>query len=121
MNHLIENRKEIYKRLGKVGDRLRNSVDKAFAERGYRTNTTGAGSLFATHFLEEGQKKISTPEDVNSSDRATEKEYYFSLIAEHGIYFVPGHIGAVSTVHTDSDIDKLISASRDFAKRKRAK
>ncbi|MGA2875370.1 MAG: aspartate aminotransferase family protein [Nitrososphaerales archaeon] len=121
VSNLIETRRETYKRLGKFGERLRNSVDKAFSEHGYRTSTTGAGSLFATHFLTESQKKISSPEDVNVSDRATEKEYYLSLIAKHGIYFIPGHIGAVSTVHSASDIDKLISASLDFAKRKDAK
>jgi len=121
INHLIETRRETYKRLGKFGERLRKSVDKAFSEQGYRTSTTGAGSLFATHFLNESQKKISSPEDVNISDRATEKEYYLSMIAKHGIYFVPGHIGAVSTVHSATDIDKLISASLDFAKRKGAK
>ena len=121
INRLIQDKKEIYSRLGKLGDKLRKSVDKAFAASGYRTCTTGAGSLFATHFLDEGQKSISSPEDVNSSDRATEKKYYFTLIAEHGIYFLPGHIGAVSTVHSSADIDKFVSASISFAKGKRAK
>jgi glutamate-1-semialdehyde 2,1-aminomutase len=116
LNRLIENRRETYKLLGKFGDELRNSVDKALAEGGYRASTTGAGSLFATHFLKDGQRRISTPEDVNLSDRAIEKKYYFSLIAKHGIYFIPGHIGAISTVHTASDIERLVFASFDFAK-----
>jgi len=121
INRLVEDRKEVYGRLEKCGEKLRTSIDKAFIESGYRTNTTGAGSLFATHFLKEDQKSISSPEDVNSSDRATEKEYYFSLIAEHGIYFIPGHIGALSTAHTGSDIEELVSATLDFAKRRNSK
>lgn len=121
ISQLIEDRKQIYKQLGKLGDKVRKSVDKVFAESGFRTHTTGAGSLFATHFLSEGQNSISSPQDVNSSDRASEKEYYFSLIAENGIYFLPGHIGAISTVHTSSDIEKLVSASISFAKGKRMK
>ncbi len=116
LERLVEHKKEIYTHLAKMGEKLRKSVDKTFDEQGYRTHTTGIGSLFATHFLSENQNKITSPSDVNSSDRATEKQYYFSLIAKHGIYFIPGHIGALSTSHSESDISKLVVASREFAK-----
>lgn len=118
LNRLVEEKKTIYPQLERRGAKLRESVDKVFAENGYRTNTTGAGSLFATHFLNERQERISTPEDVNASDRAKEKSYYFSLIAEHGIYFLPGHIGAISTVHTSADLDSFIRATASYAKEK---
>lgn len=118
LRHLIDNKKSIYSRLAKMGDRLRTSVDKIFGENGYRTTTTGIGSLFATHFLSDGQEVLSSPENVDSSNRKLEKEYYFSMIAENNIYFLPGHIGAISTAHSDKDIDELLSASLSFARRK---
>jgi glutamate-1-semialdehyde 2,1-aminomutase len=114
IGRLIERKKEIYGKISKLGKRLRESVDKQFNERGLRTQTTGAGSLFATHFLRSDQQQISSPEDVNSSDRDKEKRYYFYLIAEHGIYFLPGHIGAISTVHNETDIDTFIESSLTF-------
>lgn len=119
LTHLNHERKSIYRRLEKLGEKLRSSLDRTFEEHGYRTKTTGAGSLFATHFLNEGQKDITSPEDVSSSNRKLEKEYYLSMIANHNIYFLPGHIGAISTVHTDTDIDNLISGSRKFARNRR--
>lgn len=115
LRYLMDNKRSIYKRLEKMGKRLRMSVDKMFAENGYRTKTTGLGSLFATHFLRDEQKSIASPEDVIASNSKLEKSYYFSMIADHGIYFLPGHIGAISTAHSDKDIDKLLSASLAFA------
>lgn len=118
LRHLIENRKSIYKPLEKMGNKLRTSVDKMFGENGFRTRTTGAGSLFATHFLTDDQEEISSPDDVDSSNRMLEKQYYFSMIAEHGIYFLPGHIGAISTVHSENDVEDFVNASQTFAKKK---
>jgi glutamate-1-semialdehyde 2,1-aminomutase len=114
INRLIERKKEIYGKISKLGERLRESLDKQFKETGLRTQTTGVGSLFATHFLRRDQQQITSPEDVNKSDRDKEKRYCFYLIAERGIYFLPGHIGAISTVHTEADIDALIDASLTF-------
>ncbi len=118
LRHLMENKKSIYKRLEKMGNKLRTSVDKMFGENGFRTRTTGSGSLFATHFLTDEQEEISSPDDVDSSNRTLEKEYYFSMIAEHGIYFLPGHIGAISTVHSENDVEDLVDASQTFARKK---
>lgn len=115
INRLAERKKEIYTGIGKFGKNLRNSIDSVFYEKGIMTKSTGNGSLFATHFMSEGQKKISSPQDVNSSDRIKERQYYFYLIAQAGIYFIPGHVGAVSTVHTSADMVKFVESTSKFA------
>ena len=115
IDRLAERKKEIYKKIGKFGEKLRSSIDSVFYEKGIMTKSTGEGSLFATHFMSEGQTKISSPQDVNSSDRTKEKKYYFYLITKAGIYFIPGHVGAVSTVHTSADIDMFVDSSSQFA------
>ena len=115
IDRLAERKKEIYGVIGEFGEKLRNSIDSVFYEKGIITKSTGAGSLFATHFMSEGQKNICSPEDVYASDRIKEKQYYFYLIAEAGIYFIPGHVGAVSTVHTSADIVKFVESSSKFA------
>ena len=117
LRYLIDNKRSTYNQLEKMGKKLRTSVDKMFAENGYRTKTTGSGSLFATHFLNDEQVVIASPEDVSASNMELEKNYYFSMIADHGIYFLPGHIGAISTVHSEKDIDVLLGASNAFAKK----
>ena len=117
LNHLGKNRKSIYRNLNRLGEDLRKSVDKAFAERGIRTSSSGAGSLFTTHFLSENQAGVSSPSDVSATNKDVQKHYYFSLIARDGIYFIPGHLGAVSTAHSRADIDAYISATERYAKK----
>ncbi|MCL5067428.1 MAG: hypothetical protein M1368_03630, partial [Thaumarchaeota archaeon] len=86
-----------------------------FSDHGIRTQTTGLGSLFATHFLTEGQEILVGPRDVDSSNRAQEKKYYFNLISKNNIYFIPGHIGAISTAHLKSDVSAFIEATEEYA------
>ncbi len=117
LNHLSKNRKAIYRNLNKLGEDLRKSVDKAFAEHGIRTMSSGVGSLFTTHFLSEAQDEVSSPSDVSATRKDAQKDYYFSLIARDGIYFIPGHLGAVSTAHSRADIDAYISATEKYAKK----
>lgn len=103
--------------LNRLGEDLRKSVDKAFAEHGIRTMSSGVGSLFTTHFLSEAQDEVSSPSDVSATRKDAQKDYYFSLIARDGIYFIPGHLGAVSTAHSRADIDAYISATEKYAKK----
>jgi len=116
LDHLSRNRKTIYRNLSKLGEDLRKAVDKTFAKQGIRTSSTGAGSLFTTHFLGEDQSGVASPSDVSASNKEAQHRYYFSLIAWDGIYFIPGHLGAVSTAHSRADIDAYIAATERYAK-----
>ena len=115
LSYLKKNRETLYESLEGLGGYLRSQVDETFARRGIRTQSTGAGSLFATHFLRRGQESIRAPEDVTASDRRAENEFCFSLIANHGIFLLPGHIGAISTRHTKSDLNDFLRAAESVA------
>jgi glutamate-1-semialdehyde 2,1-aminomutase len=115
LRYLHSHRSTVYKRIGSLGDRIRRSVDKIFAERGVPAQTTGVGSLFATHFPKEGQGKISKPSEVEASNRSIEKKYYFHLLSKNGIFFIPGHIGAISTAHGDVDVRAFLEGTERFA------
>lgn len=117
LKYLSSNKASIYEKIGTLGEKIRRSVDKIFNENGVRAETTGIGSLFATHFLAEGQERFQGPRDVAESNRDLERRYYFSLIAHDNIYFIPGHIGAIATVHTESDVKELLRATGAFAER----
>jgi glutamate-1-semialdehyde 2,1-aminomutase len=117
LNYLFKNRKSVYRNLNRLAEVLKSSVDKVFAEQGIQTVSTGAGSLFTTHFLAENQKEISSPSDVSVSNKEAQKHYYFSLIAREGIYFIPGHLGAISTAHSKGDVEDYIRATERYAKR----
>jgi glutamate-1-semialdehyde 2,1-aminomutase len=115
LKELRARRNSIYTSIGELGRELRRKVDQVFSERGIRTKTTGEGSLFATHFMRSDQEEIKNPQDVVNSDEKTMTEYYFSLIASHSIYFIPGHIGAISTTHSRQDVSSYIKSTAEFA------
>jgi glutamate-1-semialdehyde 2,1-aminomutase len=115
LRYLKSNKGSLYPHLARMGSDIRKRVDKEFSDNGIKTQSTGEGSLFVTHFLNEGQEKIRRPEDVNSSNKKLQHEYYFSMIADHSIFFLPGHIGAVSTAHLKSDIDSFAKATGSVA------
>jgi glutamate-1-semialdehyde 2,1-aminomutase len=115
LKHLRERKNSIYNSIGNFGKQLSKNVDQSFADHGIHTKTTGLGSLFATHFLNPNQEDIKSPQDVIMSDQKTKREYYFSLIASHGIFFIPGHIGAISTAHSKTDISYFVKSTESFA------
>ncbi len=117
LEYLSGNKKSLYKNLNKLAEDLRRSVDRIFSENGVRTKSTGAGSLFTTHFLSENQEEILSPSDVGLSNKHAQKAYYFSLIARNGIYFLPGHLGAISAAHTREDVDDYIRSTEQYAKK----
>ncbi len=115
LEYLKKNRKSVYGSLEREGDEVRRSLNKEFEKRGIRSTTTGATSLFGTHFLSDHQNEISSQEALIESRRELELPYFLYLMAIKGIFILPGHISAISAVHTKFDISQLVRATGDFA------
>lgn len=109
VRYLRRHAETLYTVLENHGRMVREGVDKAFAEEGVQTNTTGLGSLFQTHF---GANPRSA-EDVASEDMRRTKDYALFLISA-GVFVLPGHLGGVSSSHSSSDIRRLIELSAKF-------
>jgi glutamate-1-semialdehyde 2,1-aminomutase len=96
--------------LNKKGDKVRRRLEDVFARKGLDVQVTGAGSLWHTHFTRE---KIVDSKDAARADKEKLKKYHMHLI-ENGVFFLPGKTGALSTAHTQDDLDKLISETEKF-------
>lgn len=94
-----------------LGEYARKEIEKVFDGR---VTVTGKGSLFMTHFLKEGITKITNSTDVANCDSQMLQKYHFKMIANDGIFFLPGKLGAVSSTHTKEDIKKIVAASENF-------
>jgi len=114
--YLMSHSGTIYPALARQGERVRTEVDRAFAESGVETHTTGAGSLFLTHF----GRNPSNAEEASRGDPSLAHEYALALMLE-GVFILPGHPGGVSTCHTEKDIDWLVSRSAKFGRTIRKK
>ena len=116
LDYLNQNRKAIYNKINKLGDMARNGLRKLFSDYGLRTQVTGIGSLFLTHFLTDKVNEITNANDVALSDIQGLMRYHFALMAKHGIFFLPRKMGAISTVHDVKDIKNLLNATEKIIK-----
>jgi len=111
LDYIGKNRKTVYNKINKLGDIARNGLKKLFSDYGLKTEVTGIGSLFLTHFLSNKVSEITNANDVALSDNDTLTKYHFSLMAKYGIFFLPHKMGAISIVHDAKDIQSLINAT----------
>jgi len=111
LDYISKNRQTVYNKINKLGDIARNGLKKLFSDYGLKTEVTGIGSLFLTHFLSNKVSEIMNENDVALSDNDTLTKYHFSLMAKYGIFFLPHKMGAISIVHDVKDIQSLINAT----------
>ncbi len=112
LKFLKKNSGPVYKKIGRLGEEVRNGLSKTFQDKAI---VTGMGSLFMPHFLANGVTQVTNAEEAAKCDTETLKRYHFELIARNGIFFLPGKLGAISYVHSKTDVKNLLEASKKFA------
>jgi glutamate-1-semialdehyde 2,1-aminomutase len=108
----LKNNKNIYAKIERLGSLTRKELDRAFDGKAI---TTGKGSLFMTHFLKDGVWQITNAADAARCDTKLLQKFHFKMIAEDGIFFLPGKLGAFSNAHSENDHKLLIAAAQKFA------
>ena len=104
----LKSKKSIYSKINSLGEFARKEITKAFDGR---VAVTGKGSLFMTHFLQNGISEITNSTQVSKCDTQMLQKYHFKMIAHDGIFFLPGKLGAISDAHSKADIKKIVLAS----------
>jgi len=107
----LKGSKNIYSRLNDLGEYTRKELGKIFGDK---VIITGKGSLFMTHFTKNEVREITNSTDVARCDSELLKKYHFKMIAQDGIFFLPGKLGAISAAHSKEDIKKMLDASESF-------
>lgn len=111
LKYLRKNKAELYPRLETLGESLRKGVDEVLNSEVTKAITTGAGSLFLTHF---GVSKSLDAQQAAAGDPEMAHAYAMKLMSG-GIFLLPGHPGGISAEHTERDIADLVQRSSDFA------
>jgi glutamate-1-semialdehyde 2,1-aminomutase len=109
VRHLRKN-PAIYPRLEKMGKITRREIDKVFADARVEVHTSGAGSLFLSHF----GKEPRSAEDTAGDDEKMSSGYALYLMTS-GNFILPGHPSAISTAHSSEDIRGLVNQTAKFA------
>lgn len=105
----------VYTKVNKLGDAIRKGTARVFEEEHIPCTVTGLGSIFMPHF---GKNNVRDATDVATSNKSALYNYHLALMAEHGIFFLPGKMGAVSYAHDETDAKKLIAASEKICQSK---
>jgi glutamate-1-semialdehyde 2,1-aminomutase len=108
LNFLKKNKQQVYSKIDRLGGIARKGLAKLFAESEIPCQVTGLGSMFLTHF---SKNVVMDATDVANSNRELLKRYHLALMANHGIFFLPTKMAALSFVHEESDIKKLLDAT----------
>jgi len=98
--------------INKAGDKIRKEIANIFEPNNINAQVTGAGSLFGVHFTNKPVRNVS---DAYNADRKKLVDYHLHLIAK-GVFFLPTHMGALSTKHRNVELEKLLSETEDYAK-----
>ncbi|UCE44227.1 MAG: aspartate aminotransferase family protein [Candidatus Bathyarchaeota archaeon] len=98
--------------LDKHGDYVRGQLSDIFEKCRVNVQVTGVSSLFHTHFTEEEVKDVH---GAFRADRERLLDYHLHLITK-GVFFLPGKNGALSTAHTDEDVNRLLTEAEAYAR-----
>jgi len=103
---------QITRKLNKLGDNVRSELRSVFEAQGVEAKVTGAGSLFNVHFTSE---EVRDAVAASSADKNKLVEYDLRLI-ENGVFFLPGHNGALCTAHASEDLNRLYRETEQCVK-----
>jgi len=104
---------KLINRLNKRGDYVRRELRDIFERKRMNVQVSGISSLWHTHFAAEESMVAGT---VSHADKDKLARYHMHLI-ENGVFFLPGKAGALSTAHTEADLDRLLSQTESFGVR----
>jgi len=107
-------REPVHQHVFRLGDRLRQGLEKIHNRLGVKATAAGYGSIFLTYFME---GPIESYSDLLRNDAARFVEYRRRLI-ERGIFKMPINLkrNHVSYAHTDAHVDRTLEACEDVLK-----
>ena len=115
-NYLEQHEAEIYPDLARKGEYVRKGLADAFSEVGLGATVHGVGSLFSVQFPSSPDVALRNLEDVElKTDTGKRNNEFKTRMSNHGVFMVWGG-GALSTAHTDHDLDRIIEAGHAAAK-----
>ena len=110
MNHLTP---EVYARLDRLGEMVRQKLRAVFDELEVPVQVTGVSSFFGIHFTSE---EIRDYRSTIRGDAQMKKALFTGLLNE-GVLLQTGAAGALNTLTTEEDVDTLVDATRRVVQR----
>jgi glutamate-1-semialdehyde 2,1-aminomutase len=121
VEYLRSHAKEVYPRIGQLGQRLREGMAEAFRKNGIIGKTTGMGSLCGVYFPYKPETVVKSPTQMHQLTDLEKLDREFRIrMLNHGVFVVHGG-GSVSFAHTEEDIERVIAATEEVAREMKSK
>ncbi len=105
---LMSDEDKIYKRWDKLGEKLRSGLHRLTKKHGLNLLVKGIGQITYTGFS--NNNRMETYRDCWSVNEE-KVERWTSLLKEYGVRIIARGLWYLSTVHTEAEIDKALSAA----------
>jgi len=126
IKYLIAHEADIYPRIGRLGKKVRQEIERIFASYGFNVRCTGEGepvaensSLVGVNFLDDKIEQVIAPEDAWNPEindfELREKVLKLAMLNE-GFFVFHGY-GSISAAHTDEEIRASLDALEQIAER----
>jgi glutamate-1-semialdehyde 2,1-aminomutase len=125
IEYLQQHQDEVYPLLAMKGEQLRTGVERVFAARGILARSTGCNggtikgsSLLSIYFPLNADQSMTAAEDFldpHLSDVVLREQVLKLGLLLHDVNTVHG-LGAISTSHSDRDLERVYEACDDFAR-----
>jgi glutamate-1-semialdehyde 2,1-aminomutase len=116
LKYLRDHAMEVYPALEAKGKQLREGLQKAFHHEGMNAIVTGIGSLFQPHFPFQEGVTLDSPHAIYQFTDIEKREIEFRIrMLAKGVHVMHGG-GALSIVHSDGDIEKIIDSAGEVAR-----
>ena len=126
LRYLIEHESNIYPKIGHLGAKVRKGIEEIFSSYGFNVKCTGYSDSIAEHsslvgvqFLNEKIDRIAFPEQVwnpEVCDFELREKIFKLYMLEEGFNVFHGY-GAISTAHSESEIQESLDAVERIAKK----
>jgi glutamate-1-semialdehyde 2,1-aminomutase len=126
LSYLVAHESEIYPRLNDLGEKTRRTMEASFVQEGIYAHCTGYGnevlagsSMAMLHFPYKEDTQLNGPDDAldpGVCDVVLCQEVLPLALLLEDVHIVHGH-AAVSTAHTEADMEFLDQACRRVARR----
>jgi len=107
----------VYDRIGKLGDKARQGLTEIMERANIEFQATGVGSIFGCHFTRTPPRNIV---DVSGGDLELSRKFMYYLL-DKGIFCLTPELVhcAISTAHTEAEIDEFLRVAEQFARQQK--
>jgi glutamate-1-semialdehyde 2,1-aminomutase len=116
LRYLRDHASDIYPRINRQGERLRQGMDAAFERAGFAARSIGLGSLCGAYLPVNPSTRVRSADDMFTQTDMKRMDPEFRVrMLNQGAYVVHGG-GSISAAHSEDDVDRIIEATETVAR-----